>query len=83
MADINNIKLEPHFKLNIGKAGQKGNGGEGGTILIITEDLSGTGTISSDGGDGIMGGKGGKVIIEAKRNKYKGKISATGGKSRQ
>jgi len=81
MADFNNFKIEPHIKLNIGKAGRDGSGGEGGTILIITEDLCGTGGLIADGGNGIIGGKGGSVIVEAKRNRFRGRISAKGGKS--
>lgn len=79
MGDISSIKIEPHFKLpkiQFGKSGKKGEGGNGGTIVIFTEEMTGSGVILADG---EMGGKGGNIHIEAKRNSFKGKISAKGG----
>ena len=83
--DINNIKFEPHIKLpkiQLGKGGNSGRGGDGGQIILITEELVGTGTISVNGGDGLTGGNAGKINIQAKKNSFKGKISASGGKGR-
>lgn len=56
-------------------------GGDGGEIFIISEKLSGSGNILSDGGPGDIGGKGGKIHIEASNNQFKGKVSAVGGNS--
>lgn len=56
-------------------------GGEGGQVFIITENISGNGKITADGGDGEMGGNAGKIHIESKTNNYSGNISAKGGKS--
>lgn len=81
MYDCNNVKLEPHFKLQFGKGGKKGQGGDGGQVILMTENLSGEGRITTDGGDGEIGGKGGHVYIDAKENKFKGGISAKGGRS--
>lgn len=85
MGDINNIKFEPHLKfskIQFGKAGSNGRGGNGGQVILITEKLMGGGTISVDGGEGMTGGDAGKVNIQAKENYFKGKISAKGGKGR-
>ncbi len=81
MTDFNNIKLEPHIKLNFGKPDKKGCGGQGGSVLIYTEKIEGTGSILADGGDGVRGGNGGNINIIAKENKFKGKISAQGGRN--
>lgn len=86
MVDINNIKIEPHIKLpkiQFGKSGNNGRGGDGGQIVLITEKLTGSGRISVDGGDGTVGGNAGKVHIQAKENRFKGKISAKGGEGRE
>lgn len=56
-------------------------GGDGGQIFIISENISGNGKITADGGDGEMGGNAGKIHIESKTNSYSGNISAKGGKS--
>lgn len=81
MPDINGIKIEPKISLNIGNKGDDENGGDGGTVMIITEKLTGNGKISANGGDGKKGGKGGQVHIQAKQNSFTGEISANGGKS--
>jgi len=85
MADINNIKIEPHIKLpklQFGNGGSSGRGGDGGQVILITEKLTGGGLISVDGGDGTVGGNAGKVHVQAKVNQFKGKISAKGGRGR-
>lgn len=56
-------------------------GGKGGSIFIISENLRGNGLISVDGGSGNIGGEGGQVQIETKNNNYTGKVSAKGGDS--
>ena len=85
MGDINNIKIEPHLKLpkiQFGKSGKKGLGGDGGAIMIFTEELDGDGAILADGGDGEQGGKGGNIHIEARRSNFKGQLSVKGGDSK-
>lgn len=57
-------------------------GGDAGSIFITSEKISGSGSISADGGKGDIGGRGGKVHIETVENKFKGKISADGGDSK-
>lgn len=56
-------------------------GGDGGEVTIISEKLTGSGNISSDGGSGDIGGKGGKIHIETNDNQFKGNISTVGGNS--
>jgi HNH endonuclease len=58
-----------------------GHGGEGGTISLITERLSGSGKILAEGGRGSIGGKGGKIHIQSRINKFSGTISSSGGKA--
>ncbi len=82
MVDLNAVKIEPHFNFKSSKAGRKEQGGQGGTILIFSEKIKGSGKISADGGDGQTGGSGGSIRIIAKDNNFRGKISAKGGKSR-
>lgn len=84
MTDFNGIKIEPKIilpKLQFGRAGKDGQGGEGGSIMIIAEEIIGDGQIIANGGDGTTGGKGGSVHIQAIKNNFKGKISAKGGDS--
>ncbi len=80
MADFNNVKIEPHLNLRIGKTNARKQGGDGGQVFLITEHLQGTGEITTNGGNGDIGGKGGKVHIQAKINDFTGKITADGGK---
>jgi len=56
-----------------------GKGGDGGEIILISEKFSGDGTVSAEGGKGIIGGKGGKIHIRTKHNNFTGKLSAKGG----
>ncbi len=58
-------------------------GGDGGSIFIISEKLTGSGNISANGGDGDIGGRGGKVRVETIENKFKGNISTNGGDSKK
>ncbi|KKQ95610.1 MAG: hypothetical protein UV74_C0013G0286 [Candidatus Woesebacteria bacterium GW2011_GWB1_43_14] len=81
MVDFNNLKIEPHFKLNFGKSGKNGNGGDGGSIFIFTEKLAGDGKFLAHGGRGKHGGKGGNIKIIAKNNDFKGEVSVKGGDS--
>ena len=81
MIDINAIK-NLNLKLKFGKTDSKDEGGQGGSILIISEEIKGNGQITADGGDGIKGGKGGSVNIIAQKNKLRGKISAKGGEGK-
>lgn len=81
MSDINGVKVELPISLNFGKASSPNDGGDGGSIFIITEEMTGNGKILANGGDGKNGGKGGQVHIQAKKNNFTGDISANGGKS--
>ena len=63
----------------------RGGGGSGGSIYVITESISGTGTISADGGDWSPdhyyagGGSGGRVALCYDTSAYNGEITAKGG----
>ena len=59
----------------------KGQGGQGGSVLIFCEEIKGNGEINVDGGNGLIGGKGGNINIIAKKNNLTGKLNAKGGKS--
>lgn len=83
MADINNVKIEPHLNLKFGRTGKSNRGGDGGSIFIFTKKMKGSGKILVDGGDGNTGGDAGKVHIHTDDNQFKGKISAKGGKGRR
>lgn len=78
---IDNLNLVKDLKLTFGRGAKKGQGGDGGQILIVSEKIKGKGAISTDGGDGLAGGKGGKIHIKTKQNLFSGKISAKGGKA--
>ena len=78
MIDLNAVK-NLNVKLNIGKGNQKGEGGQGGSILIVSDEIRGRGKISAEGGKGFRGGMGGNINIISKKNKFRGKISAKGG----
>lgn len=80
MMDFNGIKISPNIKLNFGKSGKNARGGDGGSIVILTEDINGSGKIIADGGDGQKGGAGGNINIIAEENRFRGEISAKGGK---
>ena len=56
-------------------------GGDGGTVMLVTQDLSGSGKITAEGGKGIIGGKGGKIQIQTETNNFKGTVSASGGQA--
>lgn len=81
MSDINGVKIEPKVSLNFGNSGKNNQGGQGGSIIIISEELNGSGLITADGGEGEVGGNGGSINIQTKRNNFKGTLSAKGGRS--
>ena len=81
--DINGIKIEPKINLTFGKSGKNNQGGDGGSIMIISEEFRGSGLITADGGDGEIAGKGGNINIHTKRNQFKGIVSAKGGSLRK
>lgn len=58
-------------------------GGDGGSVIIISKKISGSGCISARGGSGDVGGKGGRVHIETIENDFKGSISTDGGDSKK
>jgi hypothetical protein len=60
---------------------KKSQGGDGGELFIAARKMIGDGKITANGGDGDIAGKGGKVTIISENNKFKGEISAKGGKS--
>ena len=72
----------PHGNVNITCCGA----GAGGTVILRSISLSGTGPIGASGGDGYVdeklvrgGGGGGRVVLAIGKNNYGGKISAFGG----
>lgn len=84
MPDFNNFKFKPHIKLpkvQFGRGGKRGRGGDGGQIFIFADKIVEKGKILADGGEGIIGGKGGNVHIVTKESKFAGIISSKGGKS--
>ena len=67
-----------------GNAGefQYGGGGAGGGVYINARSFSGTGVISTNGGNGRLGdGGGGRIAIISPVNNYSGQVYALGGKS--
>lgn len=62
---------------------KNGKGGHGGQVFIFSKKISGSGLITVDGGDGIIGGNAGKIHIEVEENDYSGSISAKGGNSKK
>ncbi|KAK3724602.1 hypothetical protein QZH41_005193 [Actinostola sp. cb2023] len=68
-----------------GLDGSSVGGGSGGSVLIETNDVDGSGTIRANGGRGGSGGggggSGGRIAIYYKRFEYQGTISAIGGES--
>lgn len=54
-------------------------GGKGGEIFTFTNQLSGNGLITVDGGDGRKGGDAGKIHNFANKNDFSGIMSAKGG----
>lgn len=87
MADINGIKIEPRFnlpKIQLGKGGSNtGQGGDAGSITIISESLSlsRNGQFIAEGGNGVKGGKGGDINIHSQQIDFKGNASTKGGDS--
>jgi len=85
MPDINNIKFEPHLNLPKIQFGKKSNdnkkGGQGAEVFIFSRNITGSGEIITDGGDGDEGGDAGVVRMISESNHFLGKISAKGGKS--
>lgn len=70
--------IEKERKQNFSSIGQ---GGKGGKIFIFTDQLSGDGLITVDGGDGLIGGDAGDMHIQARVNNFTGTVSAKGGKA--
>lgn len=54
--------------------------GHGGSVFIISKNISGSGKISADGGNGVVPGHGGKIEIISDNHQFAGEISAKGGK---
>lgn len=55
-------------------------GGDGGSIFIFSNKLSGNGKISVNGGDGTVPGRGGHIHIQTLQSDFQGAIEANGGK---
>ena len=54
--------------------------GDGGTLVVVANKISGSGTFSVDGGDGPTPGKAGELALIAEdMSGYSGKASASGG----
>ena len=75
--DVNSGK-----RIMMGAAGDFGQGGQGGTVMITAEKMTG-GNINVNGGDGQIGGSGGNVILNVKDLSLTEKIHAKGGKSKK
>ena len=80
MIDINAIR-NLNFKLNIGKGGKYGEGGDAGSIFIFTEKITGSGEITAEGGFRNKGWRGGQIKTIAGENKFTGKFSVKEGDS--
>ncbi len=80
---IANATVSPSASLSksVSSSSSPSLGGDGGEIFIISEKLTGSGNILSDGGNGDIGGMGGKVYVKTGDNQFKGNISAVGGNS--
>ncbi|KAK3009003.1 hypothetical protein RJ639_013595 [Escallonia herrerae] len=64
-----------------GDGGPKGGGGSGGSIFIKAYKMTGSGRISTCGGNGFAGGGGGRVSVDVFSRHDEPKIFAHGGKS--
>ena len=80
MFNLFNLTIFKNLKLRFGK--KKSKGGDAGNIFIAAKKIMGTGSIEANGGDGNIGGKGGKITVISDDNRFEGKISAEGGKSK-
>lgn len=67
-------------RLLMGAAGGPGQGGQGGTVMIIAEKMIGGG-IDVSGGDGEIGGNAGTAVLQVKDLNLTAEIKAKGGKS--
>ena len=60
-----------------------GGGGSGGSIWLTVGTLSGSGSITANGGSGVDsvggGGGGGRIYISCNNNSFAGTVSACGG----
>jgi hypothetical protein len=75
------VGLVLYYGFGIDKKEPQSDLGDGGEIYIAARKITGTGTITANGGDGIKGGKGGKVTMISDDNQFEGDISTEGGKS--
>lgn len=67
-------------RLLMGAAGGLGQGGQGGTVMIIAEKMTGGG-IDVSGGNGLIGGNAGTAILRVNDLNLTKKVKAKGGKS--
>ncbi len=67
-------------RILMGAAGGPGQGGQGGTVMIVAEKMIGGG-IDVSGGDGEIGGSAGTAVLHIKDLNLTTKIKAKGGKS--
>jgi hypothetical protein len=81
------LMLDGRLSADGANAGPAGGGGAGGSLWITTGTLSGTGSISANGGNGDPitggGGGGGRIAISYNTNQFTGTISARGGAGSQ
>ena len=76
---IEKFKVALNFKSK--KLENVSRGGDGGQIVIISNEISGDGKFIADGGRGEIGGRGGGVSLLSNKNKFTGEVSAKGGDS--
>lgn len=81
-----NGTIRSNGKAGTGSDGKVAGGGSGGSILLQTSSLAGTGIISAKGGDGASGtncagggGAGGRIHIKYGNSTYAGRIDISGG----
>jgi hypothetical protein len=72
------LQLDGRLSAN-GADGALGGGGSGGSIWLTLGKLSGSGSITANGGNGGSGGGGGRISITFNTNSFAGVLSAYGG----
>jgi hypothetical protein len=82
----NELKLNGSIRANGTSVGvTRGGAGSGGSIWIITKELTGNGNMSANGGDGGTSGDvggaggGGRIMVQYNSSTFTGDISANGG----
>lgn len=87
--DCKVFKLDGDIKVNgqsgLAVSGSFNGGASGGSVWVTTSELSGSGSVSADGGSGDSfsgGGSGGRIALHySSQNKFEGAVTAYGGDS--